>query len=103
LSDIVSAVTGVPASLLDAAISPYRQFANDLVSSVKESPEHAGEIWVGEVWHAIKEHWVSFILTTAGLMGAEIAVGILTGLPEPTLISKAIALILQLLIIESSQ
>ncbi len=97
--EIVSVLTGVPEPIVDIAISPYRQFAGDLVASVKEAPDHAAEILVGEVWDAIKEHWLSFILTTAGLIGAEIAVGILTAVPEPTLITKAIALILQLLII----
>lgn len=97
--EIVSALTGVPEPILDVAISPYRQLADDLVASVREAPDHASEILVGEVWDAIKEHWRSFVITAAALIGAEITVGVLTAIPEPTLITKLVAIILQVLII----
>jgi len=76
-----------------------RQFADDLLASVKEAPQHAAEILLGEVWEAIKAHWAKFLAVTIGLMSAEIIIGILTGAPEPTLITKVIAVILQVLVI----
>jgi hypothetical protein len=72
---------------------------NDLVHSVTEAPQHAGEILVGEVWDAIKEHWASFLAVTIGMVAAEITIGILAGLPEPTLLTKVVALVLQGLVL----
>lgn len=76
-----------------------RQFADDLVASVREAPQHAAEVLVGEVWEAIREHWVRFLAVTLGLLTAELVIGILTGAPEPTLITKLVAAILQFLVI----
>jgi hypothetical protein len=76
-----------------------RQFADDLVASVREAPQHAAEILVGEVWEAIKAHWVKFLAVTIGLMLTEAVIGILTGLPETTLLTKVVAAILQVLVI----
>ncbi|HXT27537.1 MAG TPA: DUF4157 domain-containing protein [Candidatus Eisenbacteria bacterium] len=76
-----------------------KQFANDLLASVKEAPQHAAEILLGEVWEAIKAHWIKFLAVTIGIIAAETVIGILTGAPEPTLITKVIAVILQVLVI----
>jgi hypothetical protein len=76
-----------------------RQFADDMVASVREAPQHAAEILVGEVWEAIREHWVRFLAITLGLLTAEIVIGILTGAPEPTMITKVVAALLQFLVI----
>ncbi|HYB76583.1 MAG TPA: DUF4157 domain-containing protein [Candidatus Bathyarchaeia archaeon] len=75
-----------------------KQFADDLLASVKEAPQHVGEVLVGEVWEAIKEHWVSFLAVTIGMITAETIIGILTAVPEPTLLTKVVAVILQLLV-----
>lgn len=77
----------------------YRQVIDDLVASVKESPQHVGEFLKDEVWEAIKDHWVRIVLVTAGLIVGEMAVAALTAAPEPTMITKVIAFILQIAII----
>jgi hypothetical protein len=75
-----------------------RQFAQDLVASVRESPNHAGEILFGEVWDAVREHWPQVLAVTLGLLAAEIVIGILAGVPEPTLLTKVVSVILQILV-----
>jgi len=79
--------------------SEKRQATSDLWASLKEVPSHAEEILLGEVWDAIKEHWIKFTAVTVALIGSEIVVGILTGTPEPTLLTKVVALALQALVL----
>jgi hypothetical protein len=101
-ADIISAGTNlVLGSGLGSLFNDpqHRQMTNDLVHSVTEAPQHAGEILVGEVWDAIKEHWASFLAVTMGMVAAEITIGFLAGLPEPTLLSKVVAIILQGLVL----
>jgi hypothetical protein len=91
---------GLAAGVSQLVSNPQlKQFANDLLASVKEAPLHVGEILVGEVWEAIKAHWVKFLAVTTALIAAEIVIGILTGVPEPTLLTKLVAFILQVLVI----
>jgi hypothetical protein len=76
-----------------------KQFLYDLAASVKESPQHVMEFFVDEVWEAIKKHWVRIMLVTTGLVVGEEAVAALTAAPEPTMLTKVIAAILQIIII----
>jgi hypothetical protein len=76
-----------------------KQFIDDLVASVKESPQHVAEFLKDEVWESIKDHWLQIIAVTTGLMLGEMAVAVLTGAPDPTLLTKVIAVILQIAII----
>jgi Domain of unknown function (DUF4157)/DNA/RNA non-specific endonuclease len=80
-------------------VRSQKQFIDDLVASVKESPQHVGEFLKDEVWESIKDHWLQIIAVTVGLIFAEMVVGVLTALPEPTLLTKVIAAILQIAII----
>ncbi len=76
-----------------------KQFIDDLVASVKESPQHVGEFLKDEVWESIKNHWLQILVVTTGLILAETVVGALTAAPDPTLLTKVIAVILQIAII----
>ena len=76
-----------------------KQFINDLIVSVKESPQHVGEFFEGEVWEAIKEHWGRIVLVTGGLLLAEAIIAGLAAAPEPTMLTKVIAVILQIIVI----
>jgi Domain of unknown function (DUF4157)/DNA/RNA non-specific endonuclease len=75
-----------------------KQFLSDVKASVKESPQHVGEFLVGEVWEAIKEHYVRIIVVTGGLVGLELIISALTAAPEPV-ITKIIAAILQIVVL----
>ena len=76
-----------------------RQFLDDLKASILESPQHVKEFFVDEVWEAIKEHWIQIISVTIGLLAAEALSGALAAVPEPTLLTKVVAVILQVVVI----
>lgn len=76
-----------------------RQFAKDIEASVREAPQHVGEFFEDEVWEAIREHWPQIVAVTLGIVAAEVAIAALTGVPEPTLLTKVIAAILQVAVI----
>ena len=76
-----------------------RQFAKDIEASVREAPEHVGEFFEDEVWQMIKEHWPQILVVTLSILAAETIIGVLTGAPEPTLVTKVIAVILQAIVI----
>ena len=80
-------------------VRPYKQFIKDLVASVQESPQHVMEFFENEVWEQIKAHWLRITLVTAGLILGEEVVAILTIIPEPTLLTKVVAAILQIVIL----
>ena len=75
-----------------------RQFAADLLASVRESYTHAPEI-LGDVWDNIRQHWLAFTTVLFGLLAAETVIGILAGVPEPTLLTKVVSVVLQALVI----
>ncbi len=68
-----------------------------ILRSVLESPQYAKEV-LGEAWEAVKEHWPAILGTTAALVSAELLVGALAAAPEPTTITKFLAVGLQGLI-----
>src|SRR4051794_36931458 len=68
--------------LAGAVVHLERQFIDDLVASVRESPEHVMEFFENEVWEQIKEHWLRVTLVTGGLLLAEEAVAVLAAIPE---------------------
>jgi hypothetical protein len=72
--------------------------AEDLLSSVLESPQHVDDI-LGEVWDYVKDHWVGLTMVAVGLITAEVAVGLLAAVPEPTLLTKVASVSLQSLVI----
>ncbi|MEG4323809.1 peptidoglycan-binding protein, partial [Microcoleus sp. herbarium5] len=72
----------------------WQQVLKDLIASVLQSPNHAPEI-LGEVFDFLKEHWVQFVGLTVALIGAQASVAALTGIPEPTFLSKVLAVALQ--------
>lgn len=84
---------------LALAVYARKQFFKDLIASIGESGAHVGEFFKDEVWEAIKAHWFRIMLTTTALLTAEMLVAILAAIPEPTLITKLIAGILQIAII----
>jgi Domain of unknown function (DUF4157) len=77
----------------------YKQPIDDIIASIKESPQHVWEFLKDEVWESIKNHWVRIMAVTVGLIAAEMVVAALTAAPEPTLLTKVIAVILQIAII----
>jgi hypothetical protein len=82
-----------------ALVRSEKQFLDDLVASVRESPQHVLEFFKNEVWEQIKAHWLRITLVTTGLLLAEELVAALTAVPEPTLLTKVVAAILQIVII----
>ncbi len=76
-----------------------QQFLDDLKSSVAESPQHVKEFFVDEVWASIKEHWPQIIAVTVGLLVTEAVIGALAAVPEPTFLTKLVAVILQIVVI----
>lgn len=72
----------------------WQQVLKDLIASVLQSPIHAPEI-LGEVFDFLKEHWVQFVGLTVALIAAQASVAALTGIPEPTFLSKVLAVALQ--------
>jgi hypothetical protein len=81
------------------AVHQYKQLIDDLVASVAESPQHVWEFLKDEVWESIKNHWFQIMAVTTGIVIAETAVAALTAAPDPTLLTKVIAVILQIAII----
>lgn len=73
-------------------------FLNDLLSSITEAPSHALEI-LGELWTAIREHWVAFTATLTAFLTVEAIIAALAGAPEPTTATKWAAFILQALML----
>ncbi len=69
----------------------------NILRSVLESPQYITEV-LGELWAQVKEHWALILGTTAALVGAELLVGALAAAPEPTTITKFLAVGLQGLI-----
>jgi peptidoglycan hydrolase-like protein with peptidoglycan-binding domain len=74
--------------------SSWQQVLKDLIASVLQSPNHAPEI-LGEVFNFLKEHWVQFVGLTVALIAAQASVAALAGIPEPTFLSKVLAVALQ--------
>ncbi|MBD2324002.1 MULTISPECIES: DUF4114 domain-containing protein [unclassified Desertifilum] len=72
--------------------------ADDLIVSVVQSPQYIDDVII-EVGDYIKEHWPVILATTTGFIAAEVAVGLLAAVPEPTLLTKVAAVTLQGLII----
>lgn len=66
----------------------------DIVKSVLESPTHVGEV-LGELWEVIKPKLPEFIAITVALIAAELAVSALAAAPEPTMVTKVVAMLLQ--------
>jgi hypothetical protein len=100
LSDVVEGGTTLALGpQLGRLVHQHKQFIDDLVASIKESPQHVGEFLKDEVWESIKEHWIQVMAVTIGLVLAETAVSALMAAPEPTLLTKVVAVILQIVII----
>lgn len=74
-----------------------RQFLEDILASVRESPQHVGEFLTGEVWEAIRAHWGRILAVTIGLLVAEEVIAVLAA--APTGVSQIIAAILQIVVI----
>ncbi|HBL13269.1 MAG TPA: hypothetical protein DD379_18090, partial [Cyanobacteria bacterium UBA11162] len=72
----------------------WQQVLKDLIASILESPKHAPEV-LGELFDYIKENWVQFVGLMVALIGAEAVVAVLTGTPEPTFLTKVVAVALQ--------
>ena len=99
LSDVLEAgaelVAGPTARDL---VHSHKQFIDDVMASIRESPSHVLEFFSDEVWVQIKEHWLRMSLVTGGLVLSELAIGELTAAPEP-FITKLLAVILQIIVI----
>ncbi|WP_456833009.1 eCIS core domain-containing protein [Deinococcus sp. UYEF24] len=66
----------------------------NILRSVMESPQYIGEV-LGETWKTVKEHWPVLLATTVAMVGAEFLVGALAAVPEPTMLTKVLAVGLQ--------
>ncbi|WP_144054059.1 hypothetical protein [Baaleninema simplex] len=71
------------------------QFFKDLLDSILQSPRYAPEI-LGELWELVEEHWPMMAGIAVAIIAAEMGVGLLVGIPEPTGLSKALAVFLQI-------
>lgn len=100
LSDVLETGAEIAAGPLGGAlVRTHKQFIDDLVASVKESPQHVGEFFMNEVWEQIKAHWLRITIVTLVIILTEEAIAVLIALPEPTMLTKVIAAILQIAII----
>jgi Domain of unknown function (DUF4157) len=81
-----------------ARVQEFGKRIGDVISSAVNSPQFIGEV-LGDLWEVVKENWVSILAVTTGLIAAELVVGALAVIPEPTLITKLIALLLQGIIV----
>lgn len=68
-----------------------------ILRSVMESPQYIKEV-LGDMWESVKQHWPVILGTTVALVSAELLVGALAAAPEPTTITKFLAVGLQGLI-----
>jgi hypothetical protein len=75
-----------------------KQLASDIAASILRGFAYAPDV-LAEFWADIRDHFQEFLAITEGLLAAEVGVGILMAVPEPTMASKLIAAILQALII----
>jgi Domain of unknown function (DUF4157) len=66
----------------------------DLTKSVLESPQFVGEV-LGDLWEVIKPKLGEFIAITTALLVAEMTVAALAAAPEPTMVTKVVAMLLQ--------
>ena len=66
----------------------------NIMRSVLESPQYVREV-LGDAWATVKEHWPVILATTTALIGAELLVGVLAAAPEPTTVTKFLAVGLQ--------
>ncbi|MDR6221559.1 hypothetical protein J2Y00_005199, partial [Deinococcus soli (ex Cha et al. 2016)] len=62
----------------------------NIMRSVLESPQYVREV-LGDAWATVKEHWPVILATTTALIGAELLVGVLAAAPEPTTVTKFLA------------
>jgi hypothetical protein len=85
-------------NLLMNIVHEQRQLHNDGFASIKESPQHVLEFFATDVWDSIKEHYPTIILVTGGLLAAEAAIGALAAAPDPTLLTKVVSAILQIVV-----
>ena len=69
----------------------------NIMRSVLESPTHIKEV-LGDAWKIIEKHWPAMLATTLAFVGAELLVGVLAAVPEPTTVTKFAAVGLQGLI-----
>jgi len=74
------------------------QIASQLIRSVRDSINYAPDV-LGEAWDYVKEHWVQVIAVVVALFTLELIIGVLTAAPEPTLITKVVAALLQVIVI----
>ncbi|MGB5969455.1 MAG: DUF4157 domain-containing protein, partial [Spirulinaceae cyanobacterium] len=75
-----------------------RQRFKDLIAAILGTVRHAPEV-LGELWEEIKAQWPLFVALLVGLIVAEKLVLFLAATPEPTFLTKALAVALQGLII----
>lgn len=100
LSDILEAGAEVVAGpLARDLVHTQKQFIDDVMASIRESPSHVLEFFSDEAWAQIKEHWLRITLVTGGLVLSELAIGTLTAVPDPTFLTKLLAVILQIVVI----
>ncbi|HNH46634.1 MAG TPA: hypothetical protein PKY30_06330, partial [Myxococcota bacterium] len=84
-------------SWLDKALSGLSrgyQFQRDLRLALGEVPLHAAGV-LGETLELIWEHLDAFMLTLGVFWGLEGAVGLLTAAPDPSFVTKGLAVLLQ--------
>jgi hypothetical protein len=103
LSDVLEAgselIGGPLGSAASGLVRANRQFLDDLGASVVESPRHVAEFFQGDLRQAIKDHWLQITVVTGGLLAAEWVIGVLAAVPEPTLLTKVVAAILQIVVL----
>jgi hypothetical protein len=80
------------------AIKLAPQSHRDAIEAMTRSPLFALQVFE-ESWDDIKDHWFELLQFTATMIAAEVAVGILVAVPEPSLGTKIAAFVLQALIL----
>ncbi|KAB2927752.1 MAG: DUF4157 domain-containing protein [Leptonema illini] len=74
------------------------QIAGQLIRSARDSILYAPDV-LGEAWEYAKEHWFQVISVIVALFAVESVIGALTVVPEPTLLTKVVAGVLQVFLI----
>ncbi len=78
--------------------SPHYQLIADIQQSIFGSAKYLPQAFI-ESMPDSREKWLEFMQVTAALVAAELGVGILAAMPEPTMVTKVAAIALQALII----
>lgn len=90
ISDSIDQISPGFGPLLTQMPQVYR----DSIEAVGRMPFFAGQAF-GEQWERIAPHWPAFVKAAALMLGMQLAAGTLAAIPEPSMATKIVAVVLQ--------